>query len=172
MKGRLKDLTVNLNGTQNITVTILGDFRDDYNKLKDEDIDLLIKKHRQLRSLDANAYLWVLISKISEAISPPMDKQEVYLMMLKRYGQGGRVSILTNQFDSVIREFEYYKVLGTSKAKGNEFTHADVLVGSSKYNTKEMSTLIDGVIQEARDLGIDTDTPEQIARFKERWENK
>lgn len=169
MKGRLKDLTVNLNGTQNITVTIQGDFRDEYKKLKDENIDITIKKQRKLRSLDANAYLWVIITKISEAISPPMNKQEVYILMLKRYGQGGQVSILTSQFDSVIREFDYYKVIGKGTAGGKEFTHADVLVGSSKYNTKEMSVLIDGVVQEARELGIDTDTPEQIARFKERW---
>ncbi len=171
MKGRLKDLTVNLNGTQNITVTVLGDFRDEYKKLKDSDVDIIIKKKRNLRSLDANAYMWVLINKIAEAISPPMNKEEVYLLMLKRYGQGGQVSIISSQFESVIREFEYYKVIGTGIANGKEFTHAYVLVGSSKYDTKEMSVLIDGVIQEARDLGIDTDTPEQIRQFKERWKN-
>lgn len=172
MKGRLKDLTIGLDGVQNVTVAILGDFREEYKKLKDQAVDVLIKKHRSLRSLDANAYMWVLINKISEAISPPMNKQEVYLLMLRRYGQGGQVSILSSQFDSVIREFEYHKVLGTSTANGKEFTHADVLVGSSKYDTREMSVLIDGVIQEARDLGIDTDTPEQIAKFKERWAGK
>lgn len=172
MKGRLKDLTIGLDGVQNVTVAILGDFREEYKKLKDQAVDVLIKKHRSLRSLDANAYMWVLINKISEAISPPMNKQEVYLLMLRRYGQGGQVSILSSQFDSIIREFEYHKVLGTSTANGKEFTHADVLVGSSKYDTREMSVLIDGVIQEARDLGIDTDTPEQIAKFKERWAGK
>lgn len=172
MKGRLKDLTISLDGVQNLTVAILGDWRDEFKKLKDQPVDVLIKKHRSLRSLDANAYMWVLVGKIAETISPPMDKQEVYLLMLRRYGQGGQVSILSSQFDNIIREFEYHKVLGTSTANGKEFTHADVLVGSSKYDTKEMSVLIDGVIQEARDLGIDTDTPEQIARFKERWAGK
>lgn len=169
MKGRLKDLTIGLDGIQNITVAVLGDFREEYKKLKDVPVDVLIKKHRSLRSLDANAYAWVLISKIAQKMDPPLDKQEVYLLMLKRYGQGGQVSIQTSQFESVIREFDYHKVIGHSTANGREFTHADVLVGSSKYNTKEMATLIDGIVQEARDLDIDTDTPEQIARFKERW---
>lgn len=172
MKGRLKDLTIGLDGVQNITVAVLGDFREEYKKLKDQPVDVLIKKHRSLRSLDANAYAWLLINKIAESISPPMNKQEVYLLMLRRYGQGGQISIQTSQFDSIIREFDYHKVIGRSTANGREFTHADVLVGSSKYNTKEMATLIDGVVQEARDLGVDTDTPEQIARFKERWEGK
>lgn len=172
MKGRLKDLTIGLDGIQNITVAVLGDFREEYKKLKDVPVDVLIKKHRSLRSLDANAYAWVLISKIAQKMDPPLDKQEVYLLMLRRYGQGGQVSIQTSQFESVIREFDYHKVIGHSTANGREFTHADVLVGSSKYNTKEMATLIDGIVQEAQDLDIDTDTPEQIARFKERWGNR
>lgn len=169
MKGRLKDLTIGLDGVQNLTIAVLGDFREEFKKLKDYPVDVLIKKHRRLRSLDANAYAWVLISKIAQNMDPPLDKQEVYLLMLKRYGQGGQVSIQTSQFDSVIREFDYHKVIGHSTANGREFTHAEVLVGSSKYNTKEMATLIDGIVQEARDLDIDTDTPEQIRRFKERW---
>ena len=45
-------------------------------------------------------------------------------------------------------------------------------VGSSKYNTKEMASFIDGIITECKELDIDTDTPEQIARFKERWEGR
>ena len=172
MKGRLKDLTIGLDGVQNLTIAVLGDFREEFKKLKDHPVDVLIKKHRRLRSLDANAYAWVLISKIAQKMDPPLDKQEVYLLMLKRYGQGGQVSIQTSQFDSVIREFDYHKVIGHSTANGWEFTHAEVLVGSSKYNTKEMATLIDGIVQEARDLDIDTDTPEQIRQFKERWGDK
>lgn len=171
MKGRLKDLTIGLDGVQNLTIAVLGDFREEFKKLKDHPVDVLIKKHRRLRSLDANAYAWVLISKIAQKMDPPLDKQEVYLLMLRRYGQGGQVSIQTSQFESVIREFDYHKVIGHSTANGREFTHADVLVGSSKYNTQEMATLIDGIIQEAQDLDIDTDTPEQIRQFKERWKN-
>ena len=172
MKGRLKDLTIGLDGTQNITVSVLGDFREEYKKLKEEPVDVLIKKHRGLRSQDANAYSWILITKIAESMSPPLDKQEVYLMMLKRYGQGGQISIQSGQWENVRRELDYYKFIGTSTANGKEFTHADMWVGSSKYNTKEMASFIDGIINECKELDIDTDTPEQIARFKERWEGR
>lgn len=169
MKGRLKDLTIGLNGEQNITVSILGDFREEFKKLKDEAVDVVIKKHRSRRSLDANAYAWLLINKISEVLTPPMDKDQVYQLMLKRYGQGGQISVQSENLKAVLRELDYYRILGTSMANGREFTHLHLWVGSSKYNTKEMSVFIDGIVQEARDLGIDTDTPEQIARFKERW---
>jgi len=172
VKGRITNIGHGLEGDLTVTLSLPRQYTDDIKKLLDADIDAEIKKWREKRSLSANAYAWVLINKITEAITPPMDKQEVYLLMLRRYGQGGQVSIQTSQFESVIREFDYHKVIGTGMANGKEFTHADVLVGSSKYDTREMAVLIDGIIQEARDLGIDTDTPEQIARFKERWEGK
>lgn len=172
MKGRLKDLTIGLDGIQNITVAVLGDFREEYQKLKDVPVDVLIKKHRSLRSRDANAYCWVLIGKIAEATKPPMDREAVYLNMLQHYGQGGQVKIPTAQLSLVCRELDYYQILGEGQEHGIPVTYVHMWVGSSKYDTKEMATFIDGIIQEARDLDIDTDTPEQIERFKERWAGK
>lgn len=169
MKGRLKELTIGLNGEQHLGLVLLGDFREEYKRLKDQPVDIAIKKHRALRSRDANAYCWVLIGKIAEATSPPMDRQAVYLNMLQHYGQGGEVYFPTDMVDIICRELDYYQILGEGVENGVPVTYVHMWVGSSKYDTKEMATFIDGVIQEARDLGIDTDTPEQIRQFKERW---
>ena len=172
MKGRLKDLTIGLNGEQNITVSVLGDFREEYRKLKDRPVDVLIKKHRSLRSLDANAYAWVLITKLAESMQPPLSKEEVYRLMLQRYGQGGVISVQTEKLASVKRAFDYWEEKGTGTVNGKEFSHLHVWVGSSKYDTKEMAMFIDGIIAECKELGIETDTPEQIRQFKERWAGK
>ncbi|MGI6691056.1 MAG: hypothetical protein ACOX63_09525 [Christensenellales bacterium] len=172
MKGRLKDLTIGLNGEQNITVSVLGDFREEYRKLKDQPVDVLIKKHRSLRSLDANAYAWVLITKLAESMQPPLSKEEVYRLMLQRYGQGGVISVQTEKLASVKRAFDYWEEKGTGTVNGKEFSHLHVWVGSSKYDTKEMAMFIDGIIAECKELGIETDTPEQIRQFKERWAGK
>ena len=172
MRGRLKELTIGLNGEQHLGLVLLGDFREEYKRLKDQPVDIAIKKHRSLRSRDANAYCWVLIGKIAEATNPPMDKQDVYLDMLQHYGQGVQVAIPTAQLDLVCRELDYYKILSEGHERGVPVTYVHMWVGSSKYDTKEMATFIDGVIQEARDLDIDTDTPEQIRQFKERWAGK
>lgn len=172
MKGRLKDLTIGLGGEQNITISVAGDFRDEYRKLKDMDVDVVIRKHRKLRSLDANAYAWLLIGKIADIIRPPLDKNTCYMMMLQRYGQGGVISVQTDKLDGVTRAFDYWEPRGTGTVNGKDFTHLHVWVGSSKYDTREMSVFIDGIVQEARDLGIDTDTPEQIARFMAQWGEK
>ena len=172
MRGRLKDLTIGLNGEQHLGLVLLGDFREEYKKLKDQPVDIAIKKHRALRSRDANAYCWVLITKLAESMQPPLSKEEVYRLMLQRYGQGGVISVQTEKLASVKRAFDYWEEKGTGTVNGKEFSHLHVWVGSSKYDTKEMAMFIDGIIAECKELGIETDTPEQIARFKERWEGK
>lgn len=172
MKGRLKDLTIGLDGTQNLTLSVMSDFREEYGKLRDLLLDIQIRQHRNRRSKDANAYAWTLIGKIAESMRPPLDKQEVYRMMLKRYGQGGLISVMTDQLPGVTRELDYYETAGTGTVNGKEFTHLHLWVGSSKYDTREMSMFIDGIISECRELGIDTDTPAEIERFKERWEGR
>lgn len=166
MKGRIKDIGFGLQGDMTVTLSLPRFHAEELKDLMEHEIEADIKKWRNKRSLSANAYAWVLITKIAQSMRPPLNKQEVYLMMLRRYGQGGQITIQTTQFDSVIRGFAYHEIIGTGIAKGKEYTHADVLVGSSNYNTKEMATLIEGIAEEARQLGIETLTPQEIARLE------
>ena len=69
MRGRLKDLTFGAHGEQHITVTVTRDFRENFDQLKDCDVNVEIKKWREPRSKDANAYFHVLVNKIAEAQS-------------------------------------------------------------------------------------------------------
>lgn len=124
-----------------------------------------IKEYKEKRSLNANNYAWKLITEISNKMT--LSKDEVYLDMLKHYGQSELVSILSTI--DVKGYFKYYEVAGTSVLNNKEFTHYKIYKGSSEYNTKEMSILIDGIVQEAKQLGIKTETPEEIARMKAMW---
>ena len=65
MRGRLTGFSLNRDGTQNITVTVAADFGGMYDELKDADIEVEIKKAAHHRSLQANAYAWVLIDEIA-----------------------------------------------------------------------------------------------------------
>ncbi len=125
-----------------------------------------VKEHRERRSLDANAYLWVLIGKIADVLRS--SKDEIYLLMLKRYGQREMVSVRSDV--DVSGFFKYYEERGKSTLNGKEFTHYFVFKGSSEYDSREMSVLIDGVVSEAKDLEIETLTPMELSRLKERWE--
>lgn len=132
---------------------------------KDTVYDLKIDKHREKRSLNANAYLWKLVTEIGNILNK--SKEEVYLQMLIDYGQSEMVSILS-EID-VKGYFKYYKLAGTSILNGKEFNHYKIYKGSSEYDTKEMSILLNGVVQEAKNLGIKTKDDIELERLVEEW---
>ena len=132
---------------------------------KDTVYDVKIDKHREKRSLNANAYLWKLVTEIGNVLNK--SKEEVYLQMLIDYGQSEMVSILS-EID-VKGYFKYYKLAGTSILNGKEFNHYKIYKGSSEYDTKEMSILLNGVVQEAKNLGIKTKDDIEVERLIEEW---
>jgi len=166
MKGRIKDLGFGMGGDLTLTLSLPRQHADSLKKLMDVDIEADIKKYREKRSMSQNAYAWMLITKIAQSINPPMNKEEVYAEMLKRYGQGGIISVQKDKVADVMRAFDYYVQKGEGEVNGKQFLHMMVYVGSSQYDTKEMSTFISGIVEEAKDLGIETLTPDEIARLR------
>jgi hypothetical protein len=132
---------------------------------QDRDKVFEVKEHKEKRSLNANAYAWSLITKIADALRT--SKEECYLEMLKRYGQSEIVSVLS--CIDVSGYFKYYEPLATATLQGKEFTHYKIYKGSSEYDTREMSILIDGIVSEAKELGIETIPPKEIERLKTMW---
>lgn len=130
-----------------------------YNQDRDKLFD--IKEYKQKRSLSQNSYAWKLITEIGNIIRK--SKEEVYLDMLKHYGQSEIVSILSEV--SPVGYFKYYEAIGTGIVNNKEFTHYKIYKGSSEFDSKEMAIFIDGIIQECEQLGISTLTPDEIARL-------
>ena len=133
---------------------------------KDTIYDVKINKHREKRSLNANAYLWKLVTEIGNILNK--SKEEVYLQMLIDYGQSEMISILSEI--NVNGYFKYYKLAGTSILNGKEVNHYKIYKGSSEYNTKEMSILLEGAVQEAKSLGIKTKEDYEIEKLIEEWD--
>ena len=133
---------------------------------QDRDKYFEVKQHRQKRSLSANAYAWVLIGKLADVMRA--SKDEIYMQMLKRYGQFKVVSVITAvDLDGY---FKYFEPFGETVLDGKSFTHYRVYKGSSQFDTREMSIFIDGLISEAKELEIETLPPDEIVRLKEMWE--
>lgn len=121
-----------------------------------------IKEHREKRSLNANAYAWTLIGKIADNMRK--SKEEVYLGMLRDYGQSEIISVRSDI--NINGYFKYFEKFGTGQVNGRDFTHYKIYKGSSEFDTREMTIFLDGIIQEAQALGIDTLTPTQLAELK------
>lgn len=124
-----------------------------------------IKERKRKRSLSANAYAWALISEMAEALRA--SKDDVYLMMLRRYGQSSIISVLENVDLSGF--VKYYEAIGRAELQGKKFIHYKIYKGSSEYDTREMSVLIDGIVSEAKEMDIETLPEYELERLKESW---
>ena len=111
-----------------------------------------IKEYKEKRSLNSNAYAWKLITELGNVLRK--SKEEVYLQMLKDYGQSEIVSMLSSISPSGY--FKYYEEIGTGIVNNKEFTHYKIFKGSSEFDSREMSIFIDGIVQECKSVGIQT----------------
>ncbi len=143
-----------------------GDFGLLVDELRDkEKLSIEVKAYRAHRSLNANSYAWKLIGDIADVLRA--NKEDIYVKMLHRYGQSELISVLSHI--PVSGYLKYYKEVGESTLNGKDFKHYRVYKGSSEFDAREMSILIDGIVSEAKDLGIQTETPNQLAEMKARW---
>ena len=126
-----------------------------------------IKEFKGKRSLDANAYFWLLVSKMSEALK--VDKNSLYIELLDRYGTFTHVVVKVQALEQFKREYRLIKDLGEVTVNGKTGVQLQCFFGSSTYDTKQMSRLIDGTVSECKDLDIETATPEELARMKGEW---
>lgn len=173
MKGRLIDLSIGLNRKQRITVEVDRDYREEFERLKDCDLNIEIKKHRNKRSLSANAYFHVLVNKIAEAQG--IGDEETKKSLVCEYGalakddEGLTVGFKLPASVDVSTIYPYVKCFDNREENGKTFACYLVYKQTHLMDSKEMARLIDGAIYVAQELGIETDTPEMLARYKEDW---
>lgn len=176
MRGRLVDLTIGLNRKQRITVEVDQDFRQDFDRLKDAELDVDIKKHRDKRSKSANAYFHVLVNKITAVRGGSDEATKTSLVLeygaLAKDENGLTVGFKLPVSVDVASIYPYAKCFDTREENGRLFKCYLVYKQTHLMDSKEMARLIDGAIEVARELGIETDTPDQLARYKELWRNE
>lgn len=129
---------------------------------QDKDKLFEIKENSKHRTLTQNAYAWSLINELANKLN--ISKEDMYLKMLKDYGQSTILSI--KQEVDISGFFKYYEIIGESELNGKIFTHIKAFKGSSQFNTKEMTVFLNGIIQECESVGIPTLTEEQIKKLK------
>lgn len=123
------------------------------------------------RSLDANAYAWVLIGKLSKALKVP--KEEIYRQYIKEIGNFEPLPIKNERVQAFAEIWQtkgtgwILEVVDDSKLKGYKLCHA--YYGSSVYTTEEMSRLIDMIVADCKDQDIETLTPDELNSLKIHW---
>ena len=166
MKGRIIDYSMSFGGKQRITLELDTDFREGYEALKEADLEINIKKWRQRRSKDANAYFHVLVNAIAEARG--ISDSEVKRSLVEDYGvidrdEDGAIGFMLKVGIDPHRVANYVRMVKTVLRDGMPFNCYLVLKPTHEMDTKEMARLIEGAITEAQELNIDVDTPDKQA---------
>ncbi len=141
-----------------------------------KDYTVKIEPTKRRRSIDANNYCWSLLGALAMELSKektPVKKEELYREYVKDYGTYEIVPIREDAVDRWIKNWER-KGLGwvcerLGKSKLPNYENIVCYFGSSTYDTKEMSRLIDAVVADCKEQGIETMTPDEIERLKEQW---
>lgn len=174
MKARIKDLSFDfVTHKQRLVLELDEDFRRKFDEFNGKDLEIDFKIWKPLRSLSANAYMWVLIGKLADAMNLPAD--EVYRMHIKQCGVWKDFPPLPQ------REAETLKTVWRQMGKGWIAEQLDydqdgesVIVrcwyGSSVYTTKQMHRLLSNIVQDCSALGIETLPPDELERLTNQWE--
>ena len=135
-------------------------------------LDIEIKTKRKNRSLDANAYMWVLCDKIAAEVG--ITKEEVYREHIHNVGVFADIAIQTDRSNAFIEAFESNGTGWIAERQMDcKLPNCDKIrcyYGSSTYDSKQMSRLIDDLIDTAKELDIETLSPDELERMKEAWE--
>lgn len=137
---------------------------------KDKEIKLEFKKNTKKRSLNANALLWKCLGDIANSLNA--DKWDIYLQMLKRYGKYTYICVKPDVVESVKSQWRECEELGAIDINGQTAVQLLCYFGSSTYDSKEFSVLLEGVMSEMHEIGLKTPEDEEIERSLKLWENK
>jgi hypothetical protein len=168
-EGRLKTIAKDwATGEMLVTFTAAHIAPEAVEAVKDMELTVKAAKRRNKRSLDANAYSWVLMQKLAEACHT--DKGTIYLRCLQRYSRKfTHIIVKEKAVQAAMEAFRTCIDLGEVSVNCQQGHQLQVYFGSSTFDTKEMSVFLDGIISECKELGIETATPAELERMKARW---
>lgn len=145
--------------------------RETFDKLNGLEVDAEFKRHRKKRSLDANAYAWVLIDKIAFATGIP--KTDIYRGAIKEIGGNSEtVCVLADGAEMLKSSWESHGrgwMAEITDSKLDRCVNVVLYYGSSVYDTVQMARLIDNLVQDAKSLNIETLPPYKLEQMMGAW---
>lgn len=178
LTGKIKDMSVDFATNGMILNLFLNDKQaaiTAYDELRDcEKLIIKLAKYRQKRSLDANAYAWVLLGRLAEKLQLP--KEEIYRNYIKEIGGNSDIVCVQDKAVDKLRQGWSKNGIGwvtdTMPSKIEGCTNVVLYYGSSTYDTAQMSRLIEMIVADCNTQGIDTKTPDVINALLALWGEK
>lgn len=174
--GEIKDISIDFQTKKpKITILLNSNEINQVEELKGLKLNVELKKWIKKRTLDCNAYMWVLIQKIAEKISTEntvISKEQIYRDAIKEVGAYSIVPIKSEAVEEWTRIWKSNGIgwiCETQPSKLDGFTNVMCYHGSSVYNQKEMNRLVNVIVEECRNLGIETKPDEELKSLLEEW---
>lgn len=177
LKGTIKDLILTAKNdcliiictkTNDLHINELNTYLNDKNEIK-----ISVSKWRKQRSLNANSYFHLLVNEIAEKLN--IGNDECKIRMNLEYGtpavdkDGNKVIVKLPSSVKVSAFYDYAKFIAEKEEKGLKLSYYLFYKQTHTLDTKEMARLIDGVVEEAKALGIETITPSELENLKSLW---
>lgn len=174
MKATIRDLYLQRDGRQILAIETSEDLRQLVDELAAGEIEVTIKRWKPKRSLDANAYCWVLLDALAEKLN--LDKIEIYKEAIRHIGGVSEiVCVREKDFDGIKKSWESHGIGWQMEGMDSKIPgcrNAILYAGSSTYDTRQMSQLIDLLIRECEEQGIPTIRDEEVEKLIARWGRK
>lgn len=176
--GRIKDLAIDFRSKEavlTLSITNKNDAENCFDELNNaEKLVFKIGRYREKRSLDSNAYAWVLMDRLAEKLN--MTKEEIYKGYIKEIGGVSEVVCVKNEAVEKLCEGWRHNGLGwqteTFPSKIFGCTNVILYYGSSTYDKAQMNRLISMVVEDCKLQGIDVRTPDEIENMLSLWGEK
>lgn len=123
-----------------------------------------LKEKKSIRTLTANSYYWVLVGKLAKVLRT--SNEEIHEKLIKRYSHNISYFSTLSSIDITKYGIKYYELENTFKKGDTEFNSYKVFQPSSQMNKEEFCYLIDGIVSECKEVGIETMTPNELAQLK------
>lgn len=179
MRGTIKGLMPDYEkrGNYLLTLSLTGTDAETLEEYRDKILNIKISEWREPRSRNANSYFHVLVNKLAKVVNPPVSENYMKNLMIIQYGQPMMLpdsdypaTVKTNVSEDLMMEMPepHCKRIRVKNEEDNVYWYM-LYRGSHTYNTKEMSVLIDGTVEECKRWGIETLTPNELERLKQSW---
>jgi hypothetical protein len=160
---REKQMLLNANDT----------FKDIMAKNGKAECELIIKKIVKKRTLDQNNFMWELLTEFAKFTNgervTDAEVEELYVEQLRKWTLPEKnILLLEKSADTFIKHLKprFYKIVGYTQAKGEQYVYLDIWFGSSNFNTKEMANLINGILDDMEIAGINT---QEFIKMTKEW---
>lgn len=175
MLAKFKYLSYSENRKPMLTFEVERVNNEELDSYKDKELELTVKPRSKKRSLTANRYMWALCREIGNALN--ISDREVYRNAIRNVGVYQDFGNLTPQNEATLKVAWGRQGIGwVTERLDYEPDGNNVILrcyyGSSDYNSKQMSKLIDDLKQDAEQLGINTMTDKEIALLIEQWDKE